>query len=97
MHIEAVNLTSSTFRNFLQHTDVEKVARLQDTLSDMIDDACEIHHVLEEPLGSDTIDEDELEQEYEQLCNSIQLPKAPSNPLTGGFDEAEHEMVPLTA
>ena len=79
MHIEAVRLTSSTFRTFLQQNDVERVAQLQDTLSGMIDDACEINEVLQQPLGPDTIDEDELEDEYEALCTDIQLPAVPSN------------------
>ena len=102
MHIEAVRLTSSTFQNFLQHNDVERVARLQDTLSGMIEDACEINDVLQEPLGPDTIDEDELEEEYANMCSGIQLPAVPNHRLSEDFpvaseDDSEMETVPLTA
>lgn len=95
MHIEAVKLTTSTFHNFLQHNDVERVAQLQDTLTDMIEDACEINQVLQQPLGPDTIDENELEEEYESMCNAIQLPVAPSEPPAVMSVEAM-EMIPLT-
>ncbi len=95
MHIEAVKLTTSTFQTFLQQHDVDRVAQLQDTLADMIEDACEINHVLQEPLGSVTVDDSELEEEYENMCNAIQLPVAPSEMPVGVSDEAL-ELVPLT-
>jgi len=101
MHIEAVKHTTSTFQQFLQQNDVDRVAKLQDTLADMIEDACEINEVLQQPIGSDDIDESELEDEYESLCNEIQLPHMPVPPE--GFTETkrllqtnkEFEMVPL--
>jgi len=101
MHIEAVKHTTSTFQQFLQQNDVDRVARLQDTLSDMIEDACEINDVLQQPLGTDDIDESELEDEYESLCNEIKLPEMPEAPK--GEPETkrllqtdtEFEMVPL--
>jgi len=86
MHIEAVKNTSSTFHQFLQQNDVDRVARLQDTLSEMIEDACEINDVLQQPLGSDDIDEDELEGDYEALCNEIQMPEMPEAPK-GALEE----------
>ena len=102
MHIEAVKNTSSTFRQFLQQNDVDRVSRLQDTLAEMIDDACEINDVLQQPLGSDDIDEDELEGEYEALCNEIQIPNMPEAP-SGKISETkrllqsetELEVIPL--
>lgn len=103
MHIEAVKLTSLTFNRFLQQNDVDKVARLQDTLADMIEDACEINQVLEQPLGTDSIDEAELEQEYELICEEIKvptmlenMPEAPSNQINTSFGYENMEMVPLT-
>ena len=80
MHIEAVKHTTFTFQQFLQQNDVDRVARLQDTLTDMIEDACEISEVLQQPLH-DAIDEDELEEEYASLCNEIQLPVMPEAPI----------------
>lgn len=106
MHIEAVKHTSLTFQRFLQLNDVEKVARLQDTLADMIEDACEINDVLQQPLDADSIDEAELEQEYETICEEIQLPStvpdlpaAPRHALAAAYDPTEFgkmELVPLT-
>jgi len=101
MHIEAVKHTTSTFQQFLQQNDVDRVARLQDTLTDMIEDACEINDVLQQPLGTDDIDENELEDEYESLCNEIQLPEMPLPPE--GVPETKRllqtntdfEMIPL--
>ena len=102
MHIEAVRNTTSTFQRFLQQNDVDRVARLQDTLSEMIDDACEIDEVLQQPLSTDTIDEDELEEEYEALCSEIQLPSLPEAPTTALMQtnftsEQDFEMVPLNS
>lgn len=80
MHIEAVKHTTSTFRQFLNQTDVDRVAQLQDTLGEMIEDACEINDVLQQPLGMDDIDERELEDDYESLCDEIQMPLMPEPP-----------------
>tara|TARA_B100000780_G_scaffold275026_2_gene240952 strand:- start:1837 stop:2415 length:579 start_codon:yes stop_codon:yes gene_type:complete len=97
MHIEAVKHTSSTFHRFLQQNDVDRVAQLQETLSEMIEDACEISEVLQQPIGTDTIDEDELEAEYELLCTDIQLPEVPhTRPILSNQEVREFEMIPLT-
>lgn len=80
MHIEAVKNTTLTFQTFLQQHDVDRVARLQDTLTDMIEDACEINDVLQQPLCVDDINEDELEEQYEALCNEVQMPDMPEAP-----------------
>jgi hypothetical protein len=104
MHIEAVKHTTHTFERFLEHNDVDRVARLQDTLTEMIEDACEINDVLQQPLTTDTIDEDELENEYEALCNEVQLPSLPEAPTrlpethtsTLLQPVVESELVPLT-
>jgi len=101
MHIKAVKTTTKTYRQFLNEHDIQKVEQLQDTLSEMIEDACEINDVLQQPLGTDDIDESELEDEYESLCNEIQLPEMPEAPK--GEPETkrllqtdtEFEMVPL--
>ena len=104
MHIEAVKQTTYTFERFLEHNDIDRVARLQDTLTEMIEDACEINDVLQQPLTTDTIDEDELEDEYETLCNEVQLPSLPQAPTrlpethtsTLLQPGVESELVPLT-
>jgi hypothetical protein len=102
MHIDAVKQTSQTFRIFLNNNDVEKVARMQDTLCGMIEDACEINEVLNETNVD--VDESEIEEEYETLCSEIQLPAVPTEPLRyesiemKDLDEANNfEEIPLTA
>mgnify|MGYP000868845051 CR=1 FL=1 len=103
MHIEAVKNTTSTFQTFLQQHDVDRVARLQDTLTEMIEDACEINDVLQQPLESDVIDDEELEGEYEALCSEVQVPDMPIAPNGIALEtkrllrtNTEFEMVPLT-
>ena len=98
MHIDAVKQTSQTFRIFLNNNDVDKVARIQDTLCGMIEDACEINEVLNETDVD--VDESEIEEEYETLCSELQLPTVPTDSLRyesiemKDFDEAMEE-VPL--
>lgn len=102
MHIEAVKMTSETFERFLHEHDIQRVEALQDTLSEMISDACEISETLQEEVGPLRVDDDELEQEYEALCSEIQLPElrlpiAPNHaPMDSEHREMEFEMVPLT-
>ena len=99
MHIDAVKQTSQTFRIFLNNNDVDKVAKMQDTLCGMIEDACEINEVLNESTVD--VDESEIEEEYETLCSEIQFPVAPTNALRyesiemKDFDDTMEE-VPLT-
>jgi hypothetical protein len=99
MHIDAVQQTSQTFRIFLNNNEVDKVAKMQDTLCGMIEDACEINEVLNESTVD--VDESEIEEEYETLCSEIQFPVAPTNALRyesiemKDFDDTMEE-VPLT-
>jgi len=99
MHIDAVKQTSQTFRIFLNNNDVDKVAKMQDTLCGMIEDACEIDEVMNETTVD--VDETEIEEEYNTLCSEIQLPIAPTTALRyesiemKDFDETMEE-VPLT-
>jgi hypothetical protein len=99
MHIDAVKQTSQTFRIFLNNNEVDKVAKMQDTLCGMIEDACEINEVLNESTVD--VDESEIEEEYETLCSEIQFPVAPTNALRyesiemKDFDDTMEE-VPLT-
>ena len=106
MHIQAVKMTSETFQRFLHEHDVERVEALQDTLSEMISDACEISETLQEEVGPLRVDDEELEQEYEALCSEIQLPEIrlpvppedfPNPSQSRSENESEFEMVPLTA
>lgn len=103
MHIEAVKNTTTTFKQFLQQHDVDRVARLQDTLTEMIEDACEIDEILQQPVSADAVNDDELEEEYQALCEEIQMPELPKAPRGKILEtksllnrENEFEMVLLT-
>ena len=109
MHIRAVRTTTKTFAQFLEVNDVERVEALQETLTDMISDACEISETLERE-GPVRVDEEELEEEYRALCSEIQVPAEakwvepvpdesewPEPPTRMTHHGVELELVPLTA
>ena len=105
MHIKAVQSTTKTYRQFLDEHEIEKVERLQDTLAEMIEDACEINDTLTTTQPAFQIDEDEIEREYDSICAEIQLPLAPTEfpsivPKTidpqAEQDHQNIELVPLT-
>jgi hypothetical protein len=99
MHLSAIKMTSRTFRQFLNENDVEKVEQLQETLTSMIEDACEINESMETDVFE--VDEAELEDEYNSICASIQLPEVPTTPIEISnaieIDFDEHtNLIPLT-
>lgn len=100
MHIEAVRSTTKTYRQFLDEHDIEKVERLQDTLAEMIDDACDINDTLTNTPEAFQVDEDEIEREYDNICAEIQLPIPPSEyptfRVTDEPNQEEIELLPLT-
>lgn len=105
MHIKAVQSTTRTYRQFLDENDIEKVERLQDTLAEMIEDACEINQLqLSNTPTAFEVDEDEIEREYDTICAEIQLPIPPiefpsfiPEKQPEMSDHSDMEMVPLTA
>ena len=88
MHIEAVRMTSTTFSKFLKEHDIERVEQLKETLSTMIDDACEINDTLTESTGPYQADTEEIEDEYKQMQLQIQLPEIPTT-IPGQWTEVE--------
>ena len=80
MHIKAVKTTSIAFASFLEENDIEKVEELQETLTDMISEACEINEIVNTETGHWQVDDHEIEDEYTQLCSEIQLPQLPQVP-----------------
>lgn len=96
MHIKAVKTTTKTYRHFLNEHDIEKVEQLQDTLSEMIEDACEINQVVNETPCEFEVDEDEVQREYDSICADLQLPEAPTFMPSIECNDAELELVPLT-
>lgn len=106
MHMKAVQATTKTYRQFLDEHDIEKVERLQDTLAEMIEDACEINETLNTTPDAFQVDEDELEREYDSICADLQLPIPPSefpsytknqHSDTQTDDTQNLELVPLNA
>lgn len=95
MHLKAVKQTAKTFKQFLNENDIEKVEQLQDALSGMISDACEINETLQ--TDSFEVDEDEILQEYENMCETIQLADLPTVPVECPFTNlVEHEEAETT-
>ena len=72
MHIKAIQTTSATFQHFLKQNDVEKVAEIQDTLEEMIEEACEINDIMAK--DSFSVDESDIEEDYKLLLAEIQYP-----------------------
>lgn len=102
MHLKAVQATTKTYRQFLDEHDIEKVERLQDTLAEMIEDACEMNETLNTTHSAFDVDEDELEREYNTICADLQLPDVPTGFPTHknvprDSEPNDMELVPLTA
>jgi len=97
MHIEALKTTTKTFQSFLKDNHIETVEKLQEALTDMISDACEINDILSVEMD-ETVDEIDLEEEYNQLCAEIQLPEAPTNTFPElDMNEFVDEKTPLAS
>lgn len=105
MHLKAIQNTSSTFEHFLKENQVERVIAIQDTLAEMIEDACEINEVIsQEPLA---IEEEDIEEDYNSMMAELatelatplatlplQFPTAPNGPLHRN-ESKNMELVPF--
>ncbi len=70
MHLQAIQTTSATFEHFLKENDIDRVSQIQDTLTEMIEDACEITEIVSTvPLD---IDEDDIENDYNAMVAGLQ-------------------------
>ena len=112
MHIKAVKTTTNAFKSFLQQHDIERVEALQENITGMIDQACEINEVLTRNVTDLDFDESDLESEYQELILQPQevpvfpvypvLPEVPTtNPTHPLLDQKiemdqEIEMVPVS-
>jgi hypothetical protein len=77
MHIDVVKLTGQTFSHFLKENDLDRVEQLTSSLAEMIDDACEINDTLTQTSGPFNVDDDEIEEEYQQMQLEVQSPELP--------------------
>ena len=103
MHLRAIQTTSATFEHFLKANDVDRVSQIQDTLTEMIEDACEITDIVSAtPVD---IDDDDIENDYNIMVASLQsvpttmpiqveFPSVPTTKLTGTVPE-QLETLPL--
>ena len=91
MHLNAIKQTSTTFKQFLKANDIDKVCDMQETLTEMITDACEITEVISSTDSIEGIDDDEIEKEYlkmveetrddSQVESQIVFPSVPSQQI----------------
>jgi hypothetical protein len=91
MHLNAIKQTSTTFKHFLKANDIDKVCDMQETLTEMISDACEINEVICSTDSIEGIDDDEIEKEYlkmveetrddSQVKSQIVFPSVPSQQI----------------
>lgn len=71
MHLSAIKQTSTTFKHFLKAHDIDKVCDMQETLTEMISDACEITDVISSTDSIEGINDDEIENEYLKMVEEI--------------------------
>jgi hypothetical protein len=91
MHLNAIKQTTNTFKQFLKANDIDKVCDMQETLTEMITDACEITEVISSTDSIEGIDDDEIEKEYlkmveetrdvSQVKSQIVFPSIPSQQI----------------
>ena len=91
MHLNAIKQTTNTFKQFLKANDIDKVCDMQETLTEMITDACEITEVISSTDSIEGIDDDEIEKEYlkmveetrddSQVKSQIVFPSVPSQQI----------------
>jgi len=71
MHLNAIKQTSTTFKHFLKANDIDKVVDMQETLTEMITDACDINEVISSTDSIEGIDEADIENEYLKMVEEI--------------------------
>lgn len=73
-HIDAIKSATGTLKQFMKDTDVQKVEELQETMSELIADACEIQNIVSEDINQDhSWTDEELEKELEDLNHDESL------------------------
>lgn len=73
-HIDAIKTATGTLKHFMKETDVQKVEELQENMSELIADACEIQNIVSEDINQDhSWTEEELEKELEDLNHDDSL------------------------
>tara|TARA_B100001248_G_C27396956_1_gene466235 strand:- start:4886 stop:5545 length:660 start_codon:yes stop_codon:yes gene_type:complete len=73
-HIDAIKTATGTLKQFMKETDVQKVEELQENMSELIADACEIQNIVSEDINQDhSWTEEELEKELEDLNHDESL------------------------
>lgn len=97
-HLDAIKSATDTLKHVMKQSDVEKVEQLQDNLSELISDACEIQNIVSEDINQthDFTDED-LEKELEELTNDTKLwPEVSLQTPKQSVDIDENDIDPST-
>ena len=84
MQVGAVKESSKTFRKFLKEHDLEKIEQLQENLSEMITEVCDISSTLEEEVQPLMVSDEDLDKELEALMileDVHNMPIAPNDRL----------------
>lgn len=98
MHLNAIKMTSNTFKHFLKANDIDKLSEMQETLTEMISDACEITEVISSTDSIGGIDDNEIEKEYQDLLEeTLVFPSVPSGSVVITTELEENEQLLLLA
>lgn len=84
MQVGAVKESSKTFKKFLKEHDLEKIEQLQESLSEMITEVCDISSTLEEEVQPLMVSDEDLDKELESLMliqEVHDMPIAPADRL----------------
>lgn len=93
MQVGAVKESSKTFRKFLKEHDLEKIEQLQENLSEMITEVCDISSTLEEEVQPLMVSDEDLDKELEAMMlleDVHSMPIAPSDRLISEEDISKH-------
>jgi charged multivesicular body protein 5 len=92
-HLDAIKVATTTLKNFMKDTDVQKVEELQENMSDLIADACEIQNIVSEDINQDhSWSDEELEKELKLLDHDDTLfPEVPLHTPSQSIDIEMHD------
>ncbi len=83
LHVEAIKSATHALKHVMKQTDIEKIEKLQDNLSELIDDAVEMQSIISQDIHTQhDWDDADLEQELADLtADSTLWPEVRLTPL----------------
>jgi len=74
LHVEAIKSATHALKHVMKQTDIEKIEKLQDNLSELIDGAVEMQSIISQDIHTQhEWDDDDLEQELSLLTSDSTL------------------------